>query len=91
MVFKPQTFHEQEPTVEREVPTQAALESDVAAALAGAGGLDATDVTVVVKGSQVNLAGTVLRPQEVARAEEVALSVPGIRSVVNSITAQQPL
>jgi osmotically-inducible protein OsmY len=91
MVFKPQTFHEQEPTVEREVPPQAMLETDVAAALAGAGGLDATDVTVTVKGSQANLAGTVLRPQEVTRAEEVALSVPGIRSVINSITAQQPL
>ena len=89
MVFKPQTFHEQEPTVKLEAPPQAVLETNVAAALASAGGLDATDVTVTVKGSQATLQGRVLRPGEIARAEEVALSVDGITSVVNGITAQQ--
>jgi osmotically-inducible protein OsmY len=91
MVFKTQTFHEIDPTVEQEFPPKATVETDVAAALASAGGLDATNVTATAKGSQITLAGTVLRPGEVSRAEEVALSVPGVVSVVNRIRAQGAL
>jgi osmotically-inducible protein OsmY len=91
MVFKQQTFHEADPTVEREFPPEATVETAVAAALASAGGLDASNVTATAKGSQITLAGTVLRPGEVARAEEVARSVPGVVSVVNMIRAQGAL
>lgn len=91
MVFKPQTFHEIEPTVADQVPPEAALESDASAALATAGGLDASDVTATAKGTQITLGGTVVRPQEVIRAEEVVLSVPGVTSVVNRITAESAL
>ncbi|WP_137131416.1 BON domain-containing protein [Rhizobium sp. FY34] len=91
MVFKPQTFHEIEPTVAHVIPPEATLESDASAALAIAGGLDASDVTATAKGKQITLGGTVLRPQEVIRAEEVVLSVPGVVSVVNRIRAESAL
>jgi osmotically-inducible protein OsmY len=91
MVFKPQTFHESDPAVEHEFPPEATAETDVAAALATAGGLDASNVTVTAKGAQITLAGTVFRPGEVARAEEVTLSVPGVTVVVNLIRAQGAL
>ena len=89
MVFKQQTFHEQEPTVELENPPQAALETLVAEALGVAGGIDATGISVTVTGSTVTLQGTVLRPGEVIRAEEVARSVYGVEQVHNHIRAQQ--
>ncbi|MGE6739418.1 BON domain-containing protein [Allorhizobium pseudoryzae] len=90
MVFKPQSFHEEEPVVEQEFPPDATLESRVASALASAGGLDATDVSVIAEGSVVTLRGTVLRAGEVVRAEEVALSVPGVSATVNDLRARQP-
>jgi osmotically-inducible protein OsmY len=90
MVFKPQSFHEEEPVVEQEFPPDAALETRVAAALASAGGLDATDVSVIVEGSVVTLRGTVLLSGEVVRAEEVALSVAGVYATVNDLRASQP-
>lgn len=90
MVFKPQSFHEEEPVVEQEFPPDAVLETNVASALASAGGLDATDVSVIVDGSVVTLRGTVLLAGEVVRAEEVALSVPGVSVTVNDLRARQP-
>lgn len=89
MVFKPQSFHEVEPTVEREFPPQAILETSVAAALASAGGLDATNIAVVADGRTVTLRGRVLLTGEIRRAEEVARSVDGVNTVVNTLIAEQ--
>ncbi|MGF9692343.1 BON domain-containing protein [Rhizobium sp. 0TCS1.26] len=89
MVNKPQTFHEAEPTVEAEFPPVAELETAVAAALASAGGLDASDVSVIASGSTVTLRGSVLQEGERVRAEEVALSVPGVTAAINELSASQ--
>jgi osmotically-inducible protein OsmY len=89
MVFKQQTFHEEEPTVELEHPPRAAMETMVAEALAVAGGLDATEVTVTASAGTVTLAGSVLRASEIDRASEVARSVYGVEQVVNKIRSAQ--
>ncbi|MGK6311720.1 BON domain-containing protein [Neorhizobium sp. DT-125] len=85
MVFKHQHFHETPAEVEAEFPPRAALESAVSDALASAGGVDASDVTVTVKDGEVTLMGTVQVPEEIGRAEEVALGVPGVTAVRNEI------
>lgn len=89
MVFKPQTFHETAPTVVSEYPPEAALETRVAAALAEAGGLDAADISATTSGSTVTLLGRVLIDAQVARAEEVAKSVPGVTQVINKLVSEQ--
>ncbi len=85
MVFKHQHFHETPPQVETEFPPRSELEGAVSDALASAGGIDATDVTVTASGTEISLAGSVLRLEEVARAEEIARSVRGVTNVHNSI------
>jgi osmotically-inducible protein OsmY len=85
MVFKHQHFHEATPEVESEFPPQARLEGAVSDALASAGGIDGSDVTVTATGTEITLKGSVQRPEEVARAEEVARSIPGVLNVVNEI------
>ncbi|MCJ8507301.1 BON domain-containing protein [Rhizobium lemnae] len=89
MVFKPQTFHEKAPTVVTEFPTEAALEAQVAAALAEAGGLDAADISVTTKAGTVTLIGRVLLDSQIERAEEVARSVPNVTDVVNKLVSEQ--
>lgn len=88
MVYKHQHFHETNPEVEVEYPPAAALEGAVSDALAAAGGIDATDVSVTATGSVITLSGDVLQEWEVRRAEEVALSVPGVTEVRNSLRAK---
>lgn len=85
MVFKHQHFHETPPEVEAEFPPSATLEGAVSDALASTGGVDASDVTVTASGSEITLSGTVQLETEVARAEEVALSVAGVTDVRNEI------
>ncbi|EUB97908.1 transport-associated protein [Rhizobium sp. CF080] len=85
MVFKHQHFHETPPEVEAEFPPSATLEGAVSDALASTGGVDASDVTVTASGSEITLGGTVQLETEVARAEEVALSVAGVTDVRNEI------
>ncbi|AYG60751.1 BON domain-containing protein [Rhizobium jaguaris] len=85
MVFKAATFHGVEPKIESENARRSALESAVANALAVAGGLDASDVTVVAAGQEIRLHGTVATPEEVERATAVAEAVPGVRLVWNRI------
>jgi len=87
MVFKHQRFHEELPEIETEFPPHATLEYAVSDALASAGGVDASDVTVIVKGSEVTLGGMVQVPEEIGRAEEVARSVPGVMDVRNLINS----
>nr|WP_250809997.1 BON domain-containing protein [Neorhizobium tomejilense] len=85
MVFKHQHFHETPPEVEAEFPPSATLEGAVSDALASAGGIDASDVAVIARGSEVTLSGTVQLESEIARAEEVALGVAGVASVHNEL------
>lgn len=90
MVFKHQHFHETPAEVETEFPPRAKLESAVSDALASSGGVDASDVTVTVNGSEVTLAGMVQVPEEIGRAEEVARRVPGVTAVRNEIRPMAP-
>jgi hypothetical protein len=86
MVFKHQTFHEAPPEIEVEFPPEATLEGAVSDALASAGGIDASDVTVTASGSSITLRGVVLRQEEVVRAQEVAGSVAGVQEIRNEIS-----
>lgn len=86
MVLKPPTFHGDEPEIEKEVPTEYELEAHVAEALATAGSLDASDVTVRCEGSTIILDGMVILHREVEEANAVAQSVPGVTDVINRIT-----
>lgn len=85
MVFKHQQFYETRPEIEVEFPNHAVLESLVSDALASAGGIDASDVTVTASGSVITLAGAVQRQEEVDRAAEVAHGVAGVGEVKNEI------
>jgi len=85
MVFKHQQFYETSPEIEVEFPPHAVLEGLVSDALASAGGVDASDVTVTATGSTITLAGAVQRQEEVARASEVARSITGVSEVRNEI------
>ncbi|MFB9949450.1 BON domain-containing protein [Rhizobium puerariae] len=90
MVFKHQNFHETPAEVEAEFPPGAMLESAVSDALASAGGIDASDVTVTAQGGEVTLAGVVQVPEEITRAAEVARGVPGVTAVRSKIRATAP-
>ena len=90
MVFKHQHFHETPPEVEAEFPPSATLEGAVSDALASAGGIDASDVAVIARGSEVTLSGTVQLESEIARAEEVALGVSGVATVRNKLRFTRP-
>jgi osmotically-inducible protein OsmY len=88
MVFKPQTFHgDDAATYDAKVNPTSADEARVADALARAGTLDASNISVTSVGSTVVLQGTVAFPQEIAEAHEVASRVAGITSVENLVTA----
>nr|WP_325263359.1 BON domain-containing protein [uncultured Rhizobium sp.] len=88
MVFKHPQFNETAPEIEVEFPAYAHLEGKVADALASAGGIDASEVTVTVTGTSIALAGRVADAREIARAEEVVRSVEGVTEVRNSLTAE---
>lgn len=88
MVFKPQSFHEIPPQSEMDDPSGAVLESDVAEALARAGLLDASRVSVTVTGTRATLSGFVGSDAEIAAAAEVAGAVKGIESVDNRLAIQ---
>ena len=85
MVFKPPRFHEDIPEIEIENPDHEPLESAVARALAVAQGVDASDISVTAAGSEILLSGNLLWSDEVDRAIEVAMSVPGVKKVNVSI------
>ena len=85
MVFKAATFHGMELYLENDQARRSALESAVANALAVAGGIDASDVTVIAAGQEIRLYGSVATQQEVKRATAVAESVRGVRLVRNRI------
>lgn len=91
MVFKPQTFHgEDENAFDAKANPGVADEARVADALARAGTLDASDISVTSVGSTVVLQGTVAFPQEIADAYEVASRVAGVTKVENLVTSTRP-
>lgn len=85
MVFKQATFHGKQPEIEAEPVNHATLERAVAAALATAGGIDASDVEVTAEGDNIVLSGTVGSAYEIERATAVAQSISGVRAVRNQI------
>jgi osmotically-inducible protein OsmY len=87
MVFKPQQLHEENPVIAEEFPVEAALEQRVAEALAISDGLDATELTVVAKGTEIFLGGHIGSRGEIDRAVEVALAVPGVGKVTVQMQA----
>lgn len=62
------------------------LGQDVRRALSKAQGFDVSNVFVRARGGAVVLTGTVPEGGQVAQAEEVAKTVPGVTSVTNKIT-----
>ncbi|EJT03623.1 BON domain-containing protein [Rhizobium sp. CCGE 510] len=90
MVFKEQTFHGLEPEMEAEISNRASVETDVANALAIAGGIDASDVEVTMESDQIVLSGTVGTVGEIERATAVAKAVEGVHSVQNRILLGGP-
>jgi|UPI00055AB488 osmotically-inducible protein OsmY len=90
MVFKPGTFFGEMPEIEVEFKNHALLEEGVANALAVAGGLDASDLTVTVDDDGVVLAGTVATASEIERATVVAQAAAGNHPVLNRIGLGSP-
>lgn len=89
MVQKPPRFFGEKPQVEIEFNNTEALESAVATALAVSDGVDATEITATSIGHEIFLAGSVMWAEEVDRAVEVALSVPGVRKVTVNLDVGQ--
>ncbi|MEZ2126573.1 MULTISPECIES: BON domain-containing protein [unclassified Sinorhizobium] len=85
MVFKQASFHGLEPEVEVDHFTRARLEAAVANALAVAGGIDASDVSVTANDADILLGGTVATVEEIERATAVARAVEGVGTVRNQI------
>lgn len=89
MVQKPALFHGGKPQIEVEFNNTEMIESAVATALAVSDGIDATEITATSIGHEIFLAGSVMWPEEVDRAVEVALSVPGVRKVTVNLDVGQ--
>lgn len=88
MVFKPQRFFGEKPEVEIEFSDREPLETAVARLLAVSDGVDASDISVTATGSAVFLSGGVTWPEEIDRAVEIALSVPGVEKVDADLAAE---
>ncbi|MCM2472663.1 BON domain-containing protein [Rhizobium sp. CG5] len=82
MVFKPQKFNGEEPVRSNpEPPTEVVLETSVAEQLAVSDGVDASSVSATAIKGEIVLSGTVGSAEEVDRAIQVALDVPGVDKV----------
>jgi Flp pilus assembly secretin CpaC len=83
MVYKPQTFH----GVDVNENASAFNETAVAEALARAGTLDASNVSVTSVGETLVLQGTVSYPQEVAEAGDIAARTASGSRIENLVQA----
>ena len=81
MIFKPETFHGEKPVVTDEIQVDASLEQRVADALATSEGIGAEMLKVVASGHEIFITGDVGSREEMDRAVQVALSVPGVEKV----------
>jgi osmotically-inducible protein OsmY len=88
MVFKPQTFHEIPPQAEMSDPTPSVLEATVAEALARAGAIDASRVTVTLANGIITLQGFVGSLAEIETAGDVAASVEGVTVIDNRLLVE---
>jgi osmotically-inducible protein OsmY len=89
MIFKPQQFHGEKPVVAGKNPTEAKLEQRVADALAASDGTGSEGLKVVASGSEIFLFGEVSFRNEIDRAVEVALAVPGVEKVTVSMHSDE--
>lgn len=80
MIFKPQRFHGDAPAVAQEFPAESQLEQRVAEALAACDGTGAEGLRLVATKGEIFLFGAATR-DEMDRAVEVALAVPGVDKV----------
>jgi osmotically-inducible protein OsmY len=58
-------------------------------ALSKSQGVDVSNITVRSRGGAITLSGSVPEEGQIAKAEEVAKSVPGVTSVTNKLTKVQ--
>jgi len=88
MVFQPRkSYSDPADIADSHANPEAAVEDRVAAALARAADIDASDVSVTAVGAQIVLRGTVAFPEEVAIASDIASRVSGVTEVENLIFA----
>jgi osmotically-inducible protein OsmY len=66
------------------------IQDDASERLAAELRSDATQIQVTVTDGEVTLAGTVDGPETRRRAEDIAGSVAGVRSVINNLRVSQP-
>lgn len=83
MVFKEPTFYGETPAIAED--HNQPLETAVADALAVAGGLDGSQITVTVAKGSIVLGGFVATVREAERAVEVATGVAGTTAIDNRI------
>jgi osmotically-inducible protein OsmY len=88
MATQERTFHGLEPQSDIETPNGAVLETRVADALANSGNLSPADITVVDVDGTIYLRGMVSSQVEVDRAADVAISIQGVKSIVNDLTVE---
>jgi hyperosmotically inducible protein len=88
MVFKERTFFGGDPG-DTAAQQPADLEARVADTLAAVHDIDATDVSVVVRGNTAVLMGFIGSTAESERAVETARSVEGIDEVINELTVPE--
>lgn len=70
--------------------TDRALRKKVKSALKSAQGLTALDIAVTAKHGHILLQGTVPSQDQIALAGKVAVGVPGVSAVSNSLTVNRP-
>jgi osmotically-inducible protein OsmY len=87
-VTQERTFHGLVPQSDIETPNGALLEMRVADALANSGNLSPADITVVDVDGTIYLRGMVGSQVELDRAADVAISIKGVKSVINEITVE---
>jgi osmotically-inducible protein OsmY len=88
MVYKERTFFGGDPG-DTAAQQPADLEARVADTLAAVHDVDATDVSVVMRGNTAVLMGFIGSTAESSRAAETALSVEGVDEVVNELTVPE--
>lgn len=64
------------------------IETKVKAALIGAPDVSGTDITVEVRGGEVQLSGFVKSQREAQRAIELTRRVEGVRNVINKMSVR---
>jgi len=72
-------------------PNDATLTSNVKSKIASASGLATAPVNVETKDGVVTLTGTVNSEADKSRAEQLARSVEGVKSVTNNLKAKPPV